>query len=119
MVSLILATSVDQDNVFEVVESVGFDISCTAPGHPSVKMPRHRTVQGLRLQIKKHPTYFRGVDGVVTEIEFDALEGELLDNAPVMGVLRDLYGSLQDLRCREPYMLSEPTLIRPVSEILA
>ena len=76
----------------------------------------HRQVKGLRLQVHK-PAWFRGVEGVVTEMEFDDFTEKFPKNPRAIKVLQELGKQIPDLRCGQAYA-EEPSPIYTLPEYL-
>jgi len=89
----ILGTSLDIDAVRKIAGKIGFSDG---------NLPEHKSVGGLRLQIHA-PCYLEGVEGVVTEIEFDDMTDSFPDNAEALEVLSQLYQGIPDLQYLKGY----------------
>ncbi len=83
----ILGTSQNTNEVYEIARAVGFNNS---------EIPFHKE-SGIRLQIHG-PAYFKGIDGVVTEIEFDDVSERFPKNPEAIKVLGEIYIKIPDLQ---------------------
>ena len=91
---LILGTSEGKPRIFQVARSAGFNVC------QPLTLLKHRRVKELVLQI--HPIlYFEGVEGIVTEMEFDDYTDRFPNNSKALEVLRQMYSQLLDLRYKE------------------
>ncbi len=108
----VLGTSTHREEVWRIAKEIGF-----IKEEKHLKIPLHAKVDGLRLQIHT-PTYLRGIEGVVTEMEFDDLTGRFPNNPQAADILKQLYGKIPDLRYLKSSYLEVPILSGPVSELL-
>jgi len=106
-----LGTSFNADRVKEIAKEVGFTKTQENQG-----LPLHANVDGLRLQIHT-PAYLGGIEGVVTEIEFDDLTDRFPKNSEAIKVLKQIYKKIPDLQYLKNEDLEIPQT-GPVSELL-
>lgn len=107
-----LGTSFNADSVKEIAKEVGF-----TERQENLRLPLHANVDGIRLQIHT-PSHLRGVEGVVTEIEFDDLTNRFPNNPEAIDVLGQLYSKIPDLQYLKSEYLEVPKVTGPVSELL-
>ena len=102
---VVLGTSYNKPRVCDAAREAGFD--------DDANVPSHKTVENLRLQIHS-PCYFSGVEGIVTEIEFDDLTDSFPDNPRALDILKQLYEKVPDLR----YKQKSSDAVNPLSKLL-
>lgn len=109
---VILGTAESTERVIQVALKVGFVQDNT------YYILTHLEVDKLGLQIHQ-PNLFEGVEGIVTEMEFDDHANRFPNNPKSIEVLRQMYGQLPDLVYRSLYLVGvhKPTVIRPVSDL--
>jgi len=106
---LILGTAEGKPRVFQVVRSVGFNVC------QPLNLLKHRRVKELVLQI--HPIlYFEGVEGIVTEMEFDDYSDRFPKNPKALEVLRQMYSQLPDLKYKE-YTVDSVQKLSPIRNV--
>jgi hypothetical protein len=110
---VVLGTHETKNKALYLVSLVGFHPN----GHPQLLV--HTSVDKLGLQIHP-PHYFKGVEGIVTEMEFDDMTNRFPNNEDYLKVLKDLYQNLPDLVFRDLYLagIQKQTPINPVSALL-
>ncbi|MBN2111988.1 hypothetical protein JW707_02705 [Candidatus Woesearchaeota archaeon] len=109
----VLGTGFSEEEVCDLMRILGFE-GCRRDD-PLVYRGvfEHYSVQNLRVQVHHIPSYLRGVEGVVTEMEFEtkgiAPTEEMLD------VLRDMHRRMPDLvYCMSYALLQKKTPVRPL-----
>jgi len=116
--SILLGTKSSKKEVIIAARAVGFNEKL--PYKPTYK---HEKVDNLALQIQAPPTALKGVEGVITQMEFDDYSERFPNNPEAIDVLRELYGQLPDIQYSEilplpekPKSLVELSPIKPLSE---
>jgi len=126
---LLLATHKSKEVVREIAGKIGFkceDMKYLSgdplfPNLTSYWSPEHKHVDKLSIQIHP-PSYFSGIEGVITEIEFDDSSERFPNNPEAMEVLKKLYKEIPGLQYIEnqPQYKSqkEKMILKPLSAFL-
>jgi hypothetical protein len=109
----ILGTGYEQIYVHSEARKIGF--TETNPHFPG--FPYHNSIKGLRLQIHI-PAFFKGVEGIITEIEFDTLPETPKNDPSVIIVLKELYKGLPDLKYRKAGLIDNLGEVMNLSDYL-
>ena len=106
-----LGTSVEIDQVYEFARQVGF-----TKGH--FGGPLHASVKDLRLQIHHTLSYFKDIEGIFTDMEFDDMTDRYPNNPEAIEVLKQLYQKMPDLKYIKSEPMEESIEAGPISELL-
>ncbi len=115
MVNIILGTSYSPDKVCKVAEKVGFAVSEIKNIEDVWQTPHHKLIDNLMIQIHP-PAYFKGVEGIITELEFSNSNNENYSKS--IDILKQIYTEIPDLKYRESYFIGNPSPIIELSDFL-
>ena len=108
----VLGTGVGKEEVCEIMHLLGFG-NCQGQDPTSKGMFDHSSVENLRVQMH-NPSYLRGVEGIVTEMEFETRGAP--QTAEMFDVLRNLYERMPDIvYCQAYAIIQKKTPVCPLS----
>lgn len=110
----VLGTGFSEEEVCEIMHILGFGDYVHDECTEARGVFDHSSVQSLRIQVHHTLSYLNGVEGVITEIEFEARNASPTNE--MFDVLKDVYRKMPDLvYCTAYAIIQKKTPVNPLS----